>query len=98
MKRRRRARMAVTNLHGHFERAVREHATAPVESFDFKLFHEQILGVADKNSICLRFDTNHVARPWRSARKALALTNCEHLNSFMFAEEVAREIVDTAAM
>ena len=94
--RRARAGMAVANLHRDFERLVGIAAAAPVHLVDFEFVRDQILGVADDDAVRRRIDIDDVTRLRRTAGQTFALADGEHLDAFVFAEEIALEIVDAA--
>ena len=74
------------------------HFANPIDALNLKLFHQQILRVADDDATGRWVDVDHVARFRRAAGQTLALADGEHFNPFVLAEEVALEIVDPAAM
>src|SRR5438034_5816906 len=70
----------------------------PVHAINFEFVRDQILGVADDDTIRFRVEIDHIARPNRAARKTFALANGKLLNAIVLTHEISFEIVNLAAM
>ena len=70
----------------------------PVYAINFEFVRDQIVGVADDDTIRFRIEIDHIAGPNRAAGKTFALANRKQLDAFMLAYEISIEIVNLAAM
>src|SRR5438552_349472 len=97
---RERTRMVVADFHGGFECAAVSACGCwmPIDAIDFEFAHDQIICVANDNSICLGIEIHHVARTRRTPGQPFTLSDREHLDAVMFTEKVSIDVVNFAAM
>ncbi len=95
---RRRSRMAVTDLYDNIGFASCGILRDPIHAIDFKFLRDQILRVANDHAIRFRVEIDHITRARRTAGQTFALTDREKLDAFVFAQKIAVNIVNLAAM
>src|SRR6266851_2448749 len=59
----------------------------PIDAIDFEFVHDQIICVANGNSICFGIEIHHVARTRRTPGQPFTLSDREHLDAVMFTEK-----------
>src|SRR6478609_8157019 len=70
----------------------------PVHTIDFELLANQVVGLANNDTICCWVEINNVTRPQRSARKSFALADGKQFDPTVFGNEVSFDIINLAAM
>src|SRR5690349_4654566 len=89
--------MTVANLHCQVA-ALQIDRQNPVAIVDLKFVANQILGVADDDSIVRRIDVDYIARAGRTTRQPFALTNGKEFDSVVLTQEISLDIVNLAAV
>src|SRR5262245_16997065 len=66
----------------------------PVHTIDLELPANQVVTIANDDTICCRIQIDHIARTRRAARQPFALTDCEQLDAIMFADKIPINVVN----
>src|SRR5207247_2979183 len=102
--------MVVANLHRGFEfvlvAAIGDRGAGiidpgynvPIHTVDFEFIRDQIVGVADDDTISFGIQIDHVTRTRRTAGKSFPLSDREQLDAVMLTEEISIDVVNFAAM
>src|SRR5947208_16719403 len=70
----------------------------PIHAIDIEFLADQIVGVANDDTICCRVEVPNVTRPQRSAWESFALADGQKFDAAVFGNKVSVDIINLAAM